>query len=77
MPSDEDAQLPGVLPDLAGLVELTLARGNLRVVTVPAGSSRIRESMVAVRSVVGKAKGREIGLEAEWEKKRGDCEPSR
>jgi hypothetical protein len=72
--SDDDAQLPGVLPDLAGLVELTLARGSLSVVTESAGSSRMRESMVAATSVVGKPNGLDICFEAECEKNSGDGE---
>lgn len=74
--SKEELQL-GVLPDLAGLGELTLARGNLRVVTVPEGSSRMRASIDAVESAVWKLGGRAINLlVAEWEKKRGDAGPS-
>jgi hypothetical protein len=74
--SIEEPQLPGVLSDLPGLIELTLARGSLSVVTPPAGSSRIRESIDTAGSPAGKAVGRLTCLEGVWEKKRGERGPS-
>jgi hypothetical protein len=75
--SIEDAQLPGVLPDLAGLGELTLARGSLRVVTAPDELSRTLASKDAEASDGGKPANLLICFaEAECEKKRGDVGPS-
>lgn len=75
--SMEEPQLPGVLPDLAGLGELILARGNFNVVTEPDGSSRMRARMDGAGSEAGKFGGRVIfRAEEECEKKRGDAGPS-
>lgn len=73
----DDPQLPGVLSDLPWLMELTLARGSFRVVTAPAGSSLMRASMLVATSEDGKLPGRLRCLAGVWEKKRGECEPSR
>lgn len=73
----DEPQLPGVLLDLGGLVALTLARGNLSVVTDSAGSSRIRASMLAAASGVEKLAGRVMCFEMLLEKNRGDLAPSR
>ena len=73
--SMDEPQLPGVLPDLAGLAELTLARGSFKVVTDPAGSCP-RDNMLAAVSAVAKLGGRASCLVAELEKKRGDRAPS-
>lgn len=75
--SMEDPQLPGVLPDLGGLVALMLARGSLSVVTVSDESSRIRDNMLAVESGVEKLGGRAMCFELVLEKKRGDFAGSR
>jgi hypothetical protein len=76
--SNDEFRLPGVLPDLAGLGELTLARGILRVVTAPVGVSWcIRASIEAAASVEWKLGGREICLGTGlFEKNRGDPGPS-
>lgn len=71
--SKEELRLPGVLPDLAGLTELTLARGSFRVVTDATGSSCTRGSIVAPTSVAVKVEGRLACFELE--KKRGDWGP--
>lgn len=75
--SIEDPQLPGVLPDLAGLGELTFARGNFSVVTEPTGSSRIRASIEGAGSLEDTFGSRLIRREdVEWEKKSGEVGPS-
>lgn len=76
--SNDEFRLPSVLPDLAGLGELTLARGILRVVTAPVGVSWcIRASIEAAASVEWKLGGRETCLDTGlFEKKRGDPGPS-
>lgn len=70
--SMEEVKLPGVLPDMAGLVELILARGSLTVVTIPAGSSRPRDSIFAAISEAAELEGRLMSLTGPWEKKRGE-----
>jgi hypothetical protein len=64
-----------VLSDLPGLTVLTLARGSFNVVTPPAGSSRIRESIETEGSVAGKLAGRWTCLAGVCEKKRGERGP--
>lgn len=72
--STDELKLPGVLPDMAGLAELTLARGRFTVVTA---SEELRDSMVAAISEAVELGGRLRCLEGACEKKSGEKEPSR
>lgn len=75
--SIEDARLPGVLPESAGLTVLTLALGSLRVVTDSCESSPMGASMPAARSDVESTEGRLVWRTGEFEKNSGENKVSR
>lgn len=75
--SMEEAMLPGVLPESAGLPVLTLALGSLRVVTASLESSPMGKSMPVAKSDVESTDGRLVWRVGEFEKKRGEKTDSR
>lgn len=75
--SIDEPQLPGVLPDLAGLGVLTLARGILSVVTAPEGSCCMRARIDVAGSAWRRLGARDIGFDVElFEKNNGEVGPS-
>lgn len=75
--STDEARLPGVLPESAGLTVLTLVLASLRVVTASRESSPIGDSIPAARSEVESAEGRLVCRMGELEKKSGEKTDSR